>query len=158
MSARQLSLLALAGLVALLAAGPVLAVVTLPRRGASGGVLAAAVLLAWGGLFLLAVAFLAGLRRMQQRLDRIERTLEDAGAQLARLAEATPAGDDQDDRDAEVARVVAAGVEPVVTAALEQQRAALQAGVDDRVLGLHELVRELRGAERSPLAGDGDGA
>lgn len=141
MTARQVTSLALVGLAALLLAGPVLAVASAARL---GGVGVAAVLLTWVGVTLTVAALVAGQRRAQRRLDQLARALED------RERAGDAGAGDAAARDAEVARAVATEVDATVTAALRAQRDALQAAVDERVLGLHELVREVRTSTGQP--------
>lgn len=141
MTARQVTSVALVGLVALLLAGPVLAVASADRF---DGLAVTAVVLLWVGVTLTVAALVAGQRRAQRRLDQLARALED----LERAAHA--GAGDAAARDAAVARAVATEVDATVTAALRTQREALQAAVDERVLGLHELVREVRTSTDQP--------
>lgn len=159
MSARTVTLAAMAGLGLLAAGGPLLAFAVRPALGAVGAV---AVLLGWAGLLLLAGARLENQRQLRRRVDRIERVtagelprivvaLEqwaevasglDAAGRDATGRDAAAGG--AAGRDAALAGAVGAEVDAVLARRLADQRAALQAAVDDRVLGLHELVRELR--------------
>lgn len=141
MTARQVTSVALVGLVALLLAGPALAVASADRF---DGLAVTAVVLLWVGVTLTVAALVAGQRRAQRRLDQLARALE----HLERAAD-VGAGDAAA-RDAAVARAVATEVDATVTAALRTQREALQAAVDERVLGLHELVREVRTSTDQP--------
>ena len=85
MSARTVTLVAVAGLGLVLIGGPLLAWAVLPALGWSGAV---AILLGWAGLMLLAGARIEAQRQLRRRVDRIERVITQEPSGLATASDA----------------------------------------------------------------------
>jgi hypothetical protein len=136
--------LSLAGGVAYLVAGPLIGVALFAGGGPLAGV---AVLAAWAGIGGALAALLLVVRanhRMLRRLGARAATIE---SRLAHL----------DDRDLVDVPTLTAQLEATTAGVRDElaaDRADLRASIDHRVLGLHELVRELVRA----ASGDGSPA